>query len=82
LILSGALDPATPPSWGEEVARELPRARHVVVPNAAHNVSFSGCVPDLIADFLEAGAAEGLDTACVEAIRTPPFVTSFSGPKP
>jgi len=82
LILSGALDPATPPSWGEEAARELPKARHVVVPKAAHNVSFSGCMPDLIADFVEAGFAEGLDTVCVDAISTPPFVTGFSGPKP
>jgi len=82
LILSGALDPATPPSWGEEAARDLPHARHVIVPGAAHNVSFSGCLPDLIADFVEAGFAEGLDTTCVEAIRTPPFITSFSGPRP
>ena len=82
LILSGGLDPATPPAWGEEVARELPNSRHVVAPNAAHGVSFSGCLPDLIADFVEAGAAEGLDTACVNAISTPPFVTGSAGPKP
>jgi pimeloyl-ACP methyl ester carboxylesterase len=82
LILSGVLDPVTPPVWGEEVAASLPRARHVVVPHAAHNTSFTGCVPDLIAAFIREGTAAGLDASCVDAIRTPPFVIGPAGPAP
>ena len=49
LILSGVHDPVTPPRTGELMGRHFPRHRHVVVPGAAHNASFRGCVPDLIA---------------------------------
>ena len=39
LLLSGGIDPATPPRHGERVARALgAKARHVVVPNAGHGV--------------------------------------------
>ena len=55
LILSGGHDPVTPPRAGELMTRHFPRHRHVVVPNAAHNASFSGCVPGLIAKFLADG---------------------------
>jgi len=81
LILSGALDPVTPPRWGEAMARHFPRGRHVVVPGAAHNVSFTGCVPDLIARFVEAGSADGLDVSCVPKTR-PPFVVGPAGTVP
>ena len=41
LLLSGTHDPVTPPRWGAEAARHLPRALHVVVPGA-HGVGGSG----------------------------------------
>ena len=43
------------------MTRHFARHRHVVVPNAAHNASFSGCVPGLIAKFLADGHGDGLD---------------------
>ena len=46
---------------------------HLVVPGAAHNVSPVGCVPDLMATFLDRGTAEGRDTRCVEANAASPF---------
>ncbi len=44
LLLSGALDPVTPPRWGEEVLRGLGNARHVVAPGAGHGLEESGVV--------------------------------------
>src|SRR3546814_18203405 len=38
IVLSGALDQATPSELGEEIAAALPRARHEVVPGAAHHL--------------------------------------------
>jgi hypothetical protein len=39
LLLSGGIDPATPPRHGARVAQALgPKARHVVVPNAGHGL--------------------------------------------
>jgi pimeloyl-ACP methyl ester carboxylesterase len=82
LILSGELDPVTPPRWGEVMARHFHAARQVVAPGTGHNVSFSGCVPDVIARFLAAGSAAGLDTSCVAALRRPPFVLDLAGSAP
>ncbi len=82
LILSGALDPVTPPHWGEVMARTFARSVHVVVPGAGHNASFSGCVPELIALFYESADPAALDASCVEAVRRPPFALSSAGSQP
>ena len=82
LLLSGNLDPVTPPSWGEQVARELSRSRHIVVPGAGHGASSLGCVPGLIADFLETLTPNELDASCVERLERPAFFTSVQGPSP
>jgi pimeloyl-ACP methyl ester carboxylesterase len=82
LLLSGNLDPVTPPSWGALVARDLSRSRHIVVPGGGHGVSSLGCVPNLIADFLETLAPASLDTTCVERLGRPAFFTSLQGPSP
>jgi pimeloyl-ACP methyl ester carboxylesterase len=79
LILSGDLDPVTPPRWGEAMKKHFPSAIHVVVPGTAHNTSMTGCVPDLIARFLE---GERIDASCVRQIRRPPFVIDPSGTAP
>ncbi len=78
LLLSGMWDPATPPSNGEEVAKHLPHGLHVVVPHGGHNyegLDGLDCVKNLQIEFVERGATKGLDTACVEKIRRPPFRT-------
>jgi pimeloyl-ACP methyl ester carboxylesterase len=82
LILSGELDPVTPPRWGEAMAETFPYHKHVIAPGAAHNVSFSGCVPDLIAEFLETGAPDRLDATCATRITRPPFAVSSAGTRP
>ncbi len=80
LIFSGALDPATPPVWGDLVAQTLPRAKHVIAQNLSHSVSQHGCFPKLIADFFKAGNADALKADCVNAIERPAFFTNFAGP--
>jgi pimeloyl-ACP methyl ester carboxylesterase len=44
LLFSGERDPVTPPRWGEQVAKTLPGARHVVVPGGAHGFDGMGGV--------------------------------------
>jgi hypothetical protein len=73
------MDPATPPRSGEAAARHFAGSLHVLVPGAAHNASFTGCVPELIAAFVERGSADGLDTSCAARTARPPFVTSHAG---
>ena len=82
LILSGEVDPVTPPSWGEQVARHLPNSRHIVAPGAGHGVMSVGCGMRLIGEFLEAGSAAALDASCLDVQARPAFFLNFSGPYP
>jgi pimeloyl-ACP methyl ester carboxylesterase len=82
LILSGDLDPVTPPRWGEAMKAHFPGALHVIVPGTGHNTSTTGCVPDLMAEFIEKGSAAGIDTRCVQKVRRPSFVIDPSGTAP
>jgi pimeloyl-ACP methyl ester carboxylesterase len=82
LLLSGELDPVTPPSWAEDARQTLSRSLHVVVPGVGHNTFGIGCVRTLMADFLAQGSVEGLKSTCGEGLARPPFITSFAGSVP
>jgi pimeloyl-ACP methyl ester carboxylesterase len=54
-LLSGGLDPVTPPRYGQRVAQALgAMARHGVVANAGHGVTGLGCVRDAVLRFITA----------------------------
>ena len=80
LILSGALDPITPPRWGDEMATHFEKALHLVAPATGHNVSPFGCAPDLLTQFIEEGSLENLDGSCLDEIERPSFFVDASGP--
>jgi pimeloyl-ACP methyl ester carboxylesterase len=82
LLLSGELDPVTPPRWGEEAKKTLSNSLHVVVPGVGHNTMTLGCVQALVADFVTTGSVEGLKLHCGSGLGRPPFFTSFAGPVP
>ena len=73
LMVSGYLDPATPPVHAEGAAKNLPNARHVVVRNGSHSFAgMKGCIDVLIASFLE-NPARPQDAGCADKIKRPPF---------
>jgi len=82
LILSGDLDPVTPPSWGRQIAATWKNARHITVPATGHGAAAAGCVPKLMAQFLNEGTAANLNPACIEQVKRPPFVLGPFGPDP
>lgn len=80
LLVSGELDPVTPPRWADSAAETLSNSLHIRVPGAHHIASYVGCVDDLIVDFLDAGGSDDLDINCISEIKAlPPFV-STAGP--
>ena len=85
LLLSGGLDPATPPRHAERVARSLgPKARHVVLPQAGHGVLGIGCMRDVLYRFIDASddaEALGVDTQCIDAIPRPAAFQPMVGPR-
>lgn len=80
LLVSGELDPVTPPEYGDEVAKTLTHSLHVVLPGGSHSGDTGGCVEKVISEFIREGSVEALDTACVKAFKRPPFVTSEASP--
>jgi hypothetical protein len=69
LLLSGAVDPVTPPRWGALVKSRLKNAEHLIVPGGHHIVTAEGCVAQLITAFIAKGDAHSLDSSCVKNIQ-------------
>ena len=82
LVLSGDVDPVTPPGWGDAVTRHLKNARHIVVPSTGHGVIATACGQQLVQQFIERASAADLDTSCVSRARRPPFFLTPAGPDP
>jgi pimeloyl-ACP methyl ester carboxylesterase len=82
LLLSGEADPVTPPGGAERLARGLARHRHLVLPGEGHGQLATGCMPRLVAAFLDAPDPQALDAACLEEHRPAPFFIGSSGPAP
>jgi pimeloyl-ACP methyl ester carboxylesterase len=54
LILAGAYDGTTAPSWAEEAAARLPNAHYLLIDGAGHATArWSGCAREQIAAFIE-----------------------------
>jgi pimeloyl-ACP methyl ester carboxylesterase len=82
LILSGEVDPITPPAAGARAAGGFRDALHVVVAGQGHGQLAAGCAARVIASFLSAGTTRGLDVRCLAAAAASPFVIDLAGPSP
>ncbi len=72
LLLSGSLDPVTPPSTAEEVGQTLTRHRHLVVEGMGHIVSPHPCLRRVITRFIEDGRHPDKPLACEAELKLPP----------
>jgi len=82
LLLSGEADPVTPPADAERAARGLARHRHLVLPGEGHGQLGTGCMPRIMAEFLDAAAPDKLDASCLKEHSSAPFFISLTGPSP
>ena len=83
LLLSGGIDPVTPPRHAERVAKALgPNAHSVVVANNGHNVTGIACMRDAVFHFINAATdaeAQAVDTSCAAKVPRP---LAFQPPLP
>jgi pimeloyl-ACP methyl ester carboxylesterase len=63
VLLSGALDPVTPPEGAEAVAAHLTNAVHHVEPDGGHGIG-SPCAGRLVLELIRTGSVDGLDSSC------------------
>lgn len=82
LLLSGELDPVTPPRWGDEAAKTLSRSHHEVVPGVGHNALVQSCARELVREFIEGGSTDALKSDCRKAPGAPAFVIDYAGSRP
>ena len=73
LLLSGAYDPVTPPSWGDEAAAYLSWSTHVVFPDMGHGTVDTRPCPTEIALAFLADPWAVPDTTCVDELGPPEF---------
>ena len=82
ILLSGADDPVTPPSYAEMSVEGLTNYRHVTLPHQAHGQITTGCVPRLMAAFIDSADPAVFDDPCLEAVDGFPIFTTRMGPSP
>jgi pimeloyl-ACP methyl ester carboxylesterase len=71
LLLSGTMDPVTPPAWAEKATKYFPNALHVTAPGS-HYVRGS-CIDKIQQQFLKTASIKNIDISCVSNISLPPF---------
>jgi len=82
LVLSGSDDPITPPSYGEQIVSHLPNSLHIVNENQGHMQAGLGCMPLLMAEFINIASTSDLPVSCLERLRAPAFFVDANGPLP
>ena len=55
---------------------------HIINTHQGHGQIAAGCMPQVIADFINAADPSGLDDSCMERAFVMPFFVDFSGPLP
>ncbi|MBC2836682.1 alpha/beta fold hydrolase [Paragemmobacter straminiformis] len=70
LVMQGAFDTQTAPSWGALMVASLPKGRLVFFPESGHGtLAFSQCAKDIGAAFLENPEAP-FDSTCTQALTS------------
>lgn len=82
LILSGEFDPVTPPRYGEAILKGLPNGRQLVAAGQGHSVMGRGCLPKLVARFVDTLDAKHLDAGCIADFGPTPAFVDFNGASP
>jgi pimeloyl-ACP methyl ester carboxylesterase len=82
LVLEGEFDPVTPPRYGQQVVKNLSHGRLLILRGQGHNEIPIGCMPKLMARFLDTADAKSLDAHCLDKLPYAPPFTSYSGWEP
>jgi pimeloyl-ACP methyl ester carboxylesterase len=82
LILSGELDPVTPPSYGRTILAGLGNARQLLLKGMGHGELVRGCMPKVLARFIDKPDPKDLDAGCLDRLGPTPAYVNFNGATP
>lgn len=74
LLISGDLDPATPPAAAERARQYLNHSLHLIAPGGSHSFTgMNGCIDVAMSTFLTAGRLDAVEPNCASKISAPSF---------
>lgn len=79
LLLSGELDPVTPPAWAELALEGLSNHKHYVAKKAGHGLVTQTCAAKMVAQFIDKGQFEDIDDSCLDKQPLPGFLLNNNG---
>lgn len=79
LLLSGRLDPVTPPSWGELAAKGLSNSRHYVAKMAGHGLVTQSCAAGMVSEFIAQLSFADIDASCLDEMPQLGFLLNNNG---
>ena len=82
LLMSGEMDPVTPPKYGDLVMSTLGNAKHLIVSGAAHNTIQVPCAQKVVTEFIEVKDPLQLSNTCDQEVLRTPFILSATGTTP
>jgi pimeloyl-ACP methyl ester carboxylesterase len=82
LLLSGELDPVTPPRYGEQILPGLTHARQLIFKGQGHSLLGRGCMPQLLGKFIDRPDPKQLDAGCLDKLSGTPAFIDFNGASP
>lgn len=82
LLLSGSADPITPPRFADMAAVDMSNSWHLVGADQGHGLAGVGCMPRVLAEFVENASLTDGAADCLEDAFVMPFFVDFTGPAP
>ena len=82
LLLSGEADPVTPPVYARRAKKTLSNSRHLELAGQGHGQISTGCLPQLLGEFIANPDPQALDESCIERAEPVGFFLDFNGPSP
>lgn len=86
LLLSGDADPITPPRFAELAAVEMSNSALLVGIDQGHGQAARTCIPEIMAEFIDAASVRAIDEEDRECLATRqfamPFFLDYMGPSP
>ena len=82
LLLSGEADPITPPDYAKQAMATLSNSRHVELSGQGHGQIGTGCIPQLLGEFIANPDPLALEADCIERTKPTGFFLDFNGPSP
>ncbi|HCD27789.1 MAG TPA: alpha/beta hydrolase [Gammaproteobacteria bacterium] len=81
LLLSGELDPVTPPSFGAAALTQFENGEHIVAQGVGHGVMLQPCFQKLVADYIDLlQLPDPIPDCAAKDWRLPPYI-SPAGPR-